>query len=147
MANDTIIVVGVTRMDGYGNMFITPKGGGDEVKVGSKRSRLHEMFQQDRAVMLHWETYKNIPYVADAKLVEGELPPPKKPVGPPLQQGEEPPIVTEAKKMGAKVTSVDNIKNRAVAVSYAKDAWIAGKIEKGELGEMANWFLKYIENK
>ena len=71
---DTIIVVGVTRMDTYGNLFVTPTGGGDEVKIGEKRTQLHDLFQQGKAVMLHWETYKNRAYVADAKLVEGELP-------------------------------------------------------------------------
>lgn len=71
---DTIIVVGATRMDGYGNLWVTPKGGGDDVKVGVKRVNLHPIFQQGKAVMCHWEVYMNKPYVADAKLVEGELP-------------------------------------------------------------------------
>ena len=43
---DTIIVVGVTRMDTYGNLWITPAGGGDEVKIGEKRSQLHPLFEQ-----------------------------------------------------------------------------------------------------
>ena len=76
--NDTIIVVGVTRIDGYGNLWVTPAGGGDEVKIGAKRKQLHDLFQQGKAVMCHWETYMNKPYVSDAKLVEGELPPPSK---------------------------------------------------------------------
>ncbi len=78
MAQDnTVIVVGVTRTDTYGNLWVTPKGGGDEVKIGSKRSQLHELFEQDKAIMLHWETYKGKAYVSDAKLVEGELPAPQ----------------------------------------------------------------------
>ena len=76
MGNTTIIVVGVTETDEWGNLWVTPKGGGDKVKVAKKREHLHELFQQGRAVMLIWQTYQNIPYVADAKLVEGELPPP-----------------------------------------------------------------------
>lgn len=79
MDNDTVIVVGVTREDEYGNLMVTPKGGGEEIRIGSKRSQLHPLFQQGVAVMLHWETYKGRPYVADAKLVEGELPPPTAP--------------------------------------------------------------------
>jgi hypothetical protein len=76
---DTIIVVGVTETDGFGNLFVTPQGGGDKIKIGVKRQHLYPLFEQGRAVMLHWETYMNKPYVADAKLVEGELPPPVKP--------------------------------------------------------------------
>lgn len=72
--NDTVIVVGITRKDQYDNLWVTPAGGGDEVKIGSKRAQLHDIFQQGRAVMCHWEVYMDKPYIADAKLVEGELP-------------------------------------------------------------------------
>ena len=85
---DTIIVVGVTREDEYGNLWITPAGGGDEVKIAGKRKQLHPLFQQGKAVMLHWETYMNRPYVSDAKLVEGELPAPTKPEILPEHQAE-----------------------------------------------------------
>jgi len=85
---DTIIVVGVTRTDGYNNLWVTPAGGGEEVKIGEKRSHLHELFQQGKGVMLHWETYKNRTYVADAKLVEGKLPEAVKPDSPPPQEDE-----------------------------------------------------------
>jgi len=77
MPKDTIIIVGQTRLDSYENLWVTPAGGGDEVKIGEKRAGLHALFQQGKAVMLHWETYKNRLYVADAKAVEGELPEPK----------------------------------------------------------------------
>jgi hypothetical protein len=86
--NDTIIVVGVTETDGYGNLWVTPQGGGDKVKIAKKRENLHSLFQQGKAVLLHWETYMNKTYVSDAKLVEGELPPPTAPQEPPLQQDE-----------------------------------------------------------
>ncbi len=76
---DTIIVVGVTRLNEYGDLWVTPQDGGDEVKIGAKRARLHPVFEQGRAVMLHWETYKGKTYVADAKPVEGELPPATEP--------------------------------------------------------------------
>lgn len=77
--NDTVIVVGVTRIDEYGNLWVTPQGGGDEVKIAKKREKLHPLFQQGVAVLCHWETYMNKPYISDAKLVEGELPPPVTP--------------------------------------------------------------------
>lgn len=73
---DTIIVVAVTRKDEFGNMWVTPKGDGEEIKIAAKRSQLHKLFEQGKAVLLHWETYMNKPYVSGAKLVEGELPEP-----------------------------------------------------------------------
>jgi hypothetical protein len=85
---DTVIVVGATETDEYGNLWVTPQGGGDRVKIAKKREHLHPLFQQGKAVLLHWETYMNKPYVKNADPVEGKLPPPTKPIEPPLQQGE-----------------------------------------------------------
>jgi hypothetical protein len=79
---DTIITVGVTEVDQYGNLLVTPKGGGDKVKIGSKRAHLHPLFQQGKALILHWEIYNNRPYVSDAKWVEGELPEAREPIEP-----------------------------------------------------------------
>lgn len=76
---DTVITVGVTREDEYGNLWVTPQGGDKEIKIAAKREALHPLFEQGKAVLCHWETYKNIPYVSDAKWVEGELPPPREP--------------------------------------------------------------------
>ncbi len=94
---DTIITVGTTRLDEYNNLWVTPAGGGDEVKIGEKRAGLHPLFQQGKAVMLHWETYKNRAYVSDAKAVEGELPEPQTRESLPPQPGEElPPPAPQA---------------------------------------------------
>ena len=38
------------------------------------------------------------------------------------------------------MSALDVIKNRSVAISYAKDAWCAGKIERDELSELAASF-------
>lgn len=75
MDTDTIIVVATTRIDGSGNLWVAPKGDGDEVKIAAKRSNLHPLFQQGKAILLDWQTYLGKSYVANAKLVEGELPP------------------------------------------------------------------------
>jgi len=162
MANkDTIIVVGQVRQDEYNNIWVTPKGGGDEVKIAAKRSQLHKLFEQGKAVMLHWETYKGKNYVADAKPVEGELPPPHKPESPSLQEGEEPPIVTEAKKMGATVTgteprykadpaktqSIERQKALAEAVSWCGYKVQAGvEIKTEDVIKVAEKFLGFISN-
>ena len=74
---DTIIKVGVARQDEYGNLFVTPEGGGKEVKISEKRKNLHPLFQQGNTVSLHWEVFKNVPYVKDAKQIVGEPAPNK----------------------------------------------------------------------
>jgi len=61
-------------MDEYGNMWVTPTGGGTEIKIAEKRSHLHEQFQEGLATNAHWEAYKGKNYVSDAKLVGSILP-------------------------------------------------------------------------
>lgn len=75
---DTVIVIATTQQDQYGNLIVTDKAG-NKIKIGEKRSQLHGLFQQGKAIRLHWEVYKNKQYVADATLVEGELPEPTTP--------------------------------------------------------------------
>ena len=75
---DTIIVVGTTETDQYGNLKVTCKDG-NQIRVNKKHENLHHLFEQGKAVILHWETYQGKTYVADAKWVEGELPPPTEP--------------------------------------------------------------------
>ena len=140
---DTIVVVGVTREDEYGNLWVTPKGEGEEIKIASKRSNLHPLFEQGRAVLLHWETYKGKTYVADAKTVAGELPPP---VDPPKTVT---PDDTTSTSVTTKAHKPDS-KNRAFALSYAKDYTVA-KINKGteqnvnDVVIVAEVFLQYLE--
>lgn len=85
---DTVIVVGKTEVDGWGNLWVIPKDGGDRVKIAKKREHLHELFEQGKAVLLHWEVYMDKPYVANAELVTGNLPEPTKPIEPPLHPDE-----------------------------------------------------------
>lgn len=132
---DTVITVGVTREDEYGNLWVTPQGGDKEIKIASKRSNLHPLFEQGKAIMLHWETYRNIPYVSDAKLVEGELPEPREPIEP----KEDKPTPPQPPRMEA-----SNLKNRAFALSYAKDLVVADKIKGNQLifeAELLNQYL------
>ena len=44
------------------------------------------------------------------------------------------------------LSEADVIKNRSVAISYAKDAWCAGKIERDELSELAASFHDMMVN-
>ena len=43
-------------------------------------------------------------------------------------------------------STAEEKKDRSVAISYAKDAWCAGKIERGELIELANLFHDAMVN-
>ena len=79
---DTVIAVGHTEEDGWGNLWVTPQGGGDKVKIAKKRSNLHPLFEQGKAVLLHWEVYMDKPYVSNAELVTGNLPQATKPIEP-----------------------------------------------------------------
>ncbi len=95
---DTVIVVGTTELDEYGHLWVTPKGGGERVKIAKKRVGLHPLFEQGVAVLLKWETYQNHPYVADAKLVAGELQPAQEPTILPKDEK----IIEEARKEAVK---------------------------------------------
>ena len=68
----TIIVVGHTEIDGFGNLQVTDKEG-KVTKIAAKREKLHPLFQQGHAVELDWQTYMDKDYVADAKLVGDAL--------------------------------------------------------------------------
>lgn len=72
MKTDTIIVVGQRRTDEFNNLWVTPKSGGAEIKIGEKRKQLHPLFQSGNKVSLEWDNYNNNDYVKDAKLVSGE---------------------------------------------------------------------------
>lgn len=147
---DTTIKVGVTELDQYGNLFVTPTGGGDRIKIGVKRKELHPLFTQGATILLHWETYMNKPYVAGAELVE--------------KPAQEDHLVEEAIKLGAKETSggttvvkeeagepiTRDPHNRSYALSYAKDVTVA-KIGKGletsadKTIEIAKRFNRYLD--
>ena len=122
MERDTIIIVGVTRKDGFNNLWVTPASGGNEVKIGVKREHLHDLFQQGKAVMLHWETYKNKPYVSDAKPVEGELPPPQ-PSDRVLPEHQR--VIDEAKRGIAPLSRGASIEAQ-VAIKEIGEDWRAG---------------------
>ena len=74
MKADTNIVVASTRMDDYGNQFITSTDG-EEYKIGERRAHLHSLAQVGTPLILKWDIYKNRDYVKDV-LVNGSAPQP-----------------------------------------------------------------------
>lgn len=129
--NDTIIVVGVTELDGYNNLWVTPQGGGDKIKIGAKREHLHPIFEQGKAVLLHWETYKGKTYVADAKPVEGELPPARESQMPAPHKDE--PVIKPSYKLQQQYRGrdEDKVDMRTFVMEVGED-FRAGKRDKSD---------------
>ena len=129
-----VFTVSSTNPNQYGDLMVKDTAG-TEYKISNKRNRLFEAFQIGAEVKVGYAVYMEKEYIASAE-----------------QTGTHIPEVEKIKEAGAKVANVtiskaDNSKNRAVALSYAKDAWIAGKIEKANLYKCADYFLQYIEGK
>jgi len=130
---DTVIVVATTEIDEYGNLIVTDKGGG-KTKIGKKREHLFPIFQQGKAVLLHWETYMNRPYVANAKLAEGELP----------QAALKPDTGESTPK--EKVEDRDTTTRlRSMILSYCKDLAVADKIKVEQIVPQADRFYNWVE--
>ena len=140
-----IFTVESASPDSYENLIVTDKAG-VEHRINSKHSSLHPIFQPGKGVEVGYGNFMNREFIHTAKLVDGGMPEPKAPKQPVLQSGESP-MADEAIKMGAKVTRVDNVKNRAVAISYSKDLVCHDKIELKQMKGYADKFLDYIENR
>ena len=78
--DNTIITVESAKVDSYGNLMVTPKGGGNDIRIGVKRKQLFSFFSDGAAVELIWDSFKNKDYVADVRLVGESLPAPKQPI-------------------------------------------------------------------
>ncbi len=69
-----VITVGHTESNEWGDLLVTPKGGGDVVKIKGKRSSLFPLFEQGKVIALDWQVFQGHPYVANAKFVsEGQV--------------------------------------------------------------------------
>lgn len=132
------ITVAHAQQNQYGDLIVKTKAG-NELKVGKKRQHLFDVFQPGAEVVVGFSSYMNKEYVNEAtqaaQVVATDTPIVKEY------------LVKEAVKMGAEVISTTNTKDRAVALSYAKDLAVAGKIELKEIIAYANKFLDYILNR
>jgi len=63
---------------------------GNEYKINQKRARLGEQIVVGRAVELGYGNYMNYDFIAEARLVEGALPPAKEPYTPPPEEKPKP---------------------------------------------------------
>ena len=113
--NEPSITVDSTTLDDYGNLWVYPTGGGDPIKIGSKRPQLHPLFQPGVAVALTWDSYLDKPYVKDAKLMANALPPAVKPQPPPATT---PPPTPKPPQPSTRANEAESSKARGVAFSY-----------------------------
>jgi len=128
-----VFTVSEATKNEYGDLIVKDTKG-NEYKIGNKRPQLFDVFQIGAEVKVGYAVYMQKEYIASAE-----------------QTGVHIPEVEKVKEAGGQVTRVsisktDDMKNRAVALSYSKDAWIAGKIEKDAIYKCADYFLQYIEN-
>lgn len=143
-----IITVNEVSQNSYGDLTFSDKDG-KEYKVTVKRKPyFQKVVTPNAAIQLNYAMSSfGKEYIYSAVAVKDALPDPHKPESPPLQKGEDSPLVKEAVRLGGRVTSVDNTKNRAVAISYSKDLVCSGQIKLDQMSAYADKFLAYIENK
>ncbi len=128
-----VVVVADKEENQYGDTIFHDVEG-NEYKLGNKRAHLSDQIVVGRATELGWAHFNN-DYIATAKLVEGELP-----------ESTKPPIPESAKPHVVKYIDSETAKIRSICVAYAKDAWIADKIEYKQIYACADMFLKYVRN-
>ncbi len=143
-----VITVKSASKNQYGDLMVN-----GTLKVGNKRSNLFGIFQEGAEVKIGYASYMNKEYIAIAEQI-GEhkaLPPPTtpplntEPLKPspvaPLIPHSEPPLVD----FGV-TNTVKDTRLRSMALSYAKDMAVAGKIDLKTIRQLADEFLGYILN-
>jgi hypothetical protein len=83
----------------YGDILFHDEAG-NEYKINQKRARLGEQIVVGRAVELGYGNYMNYDFIAEARLVEGALPPAKEPYTPPPEHPEPPAKSTSPQETG-----------------------------------------------
>ncbi len=138
MKADTKIVVASTKMDTFGNQFITATDG-QEYKIGVKRDHLHPLAQTGVPLILKWDNFMDKDYVSDV-LQDASAPQPN-PIAP----------VAPQENRGYNLRP-DNNKDaqiaRAVALKAAVELAVGGKVDCGDMGKhivaQAQEFLPFL---
>jgi len=121
-----LITVESTEKNQYGDLLVNGK-----LKVGNKRSQLFDIFQPGAEIKIGWASYMNKEYIASAEQTGTH-------VVIPVSTSTEIPKKSE--------TPLQNTKDRAVSISYAKDLVVGGIIDLKDLTIYADKFLNYILN-
>ena len=129
-----VIVVDHSSLNDYRDLIVTDKGG-KEWKVSNKRDYLHNIFQDGWAVKLGIANYMDKDFISEASLVEL-------------------PVVETQKKSTEKIeeklstpvpTNQASLKNRAFALSYAKDLACHDKIGIADIKRHATDFAIWLD--
>ncbi len=143
------IIADICEKNQYGDLVVTDKAGNDH-KIGNKRAVLFDQFIPGRATEVGYATYMNRDYIATAKLVDIGSQPVTRKTMPATKQTETPPesttLAEEAVKLGATRIPTGDDRIRSMAISYAKDLVVAGKIELKDIKACADRFVAYILN-
>jgi len=115
--------------------YVTDKGKESGKAIFGDLSEKWGMCENDATVELKLDSKYN---VIDILPIKDQLPPPTKP---PVPKSGNPP-----KPHAINYIDSETAKVRSICVSYAKDAWIAGKIEYKQIYACADMFLKYVRN-
>lgn len=75
IVKETVVEIGSTHMNDYGDMIVTT-GTGDEIKIKKTRSYLFPIFEGNpgRAVRIGWGNYMGYDFAAKAELFDGKPP-------------------------------------------------------------------------
>lgn len=128
-----IILVDRTKVDadGRGSFLKVFDMAGNTYRIAEKRSALWDVFrnaQKAEPVLVTFETYMNIEYIANAQSIVDDI----------LKQA--------VSNLGLKVVDKQNEeRNRSTSLSYSKDMLCAGKIEIGDLLEQAQINYDFIK--
>lgn len=120
-----IILVDRTEVgaDGRGSFLKVYDMAGNTFRIAEKRSTLWDVFrkaQKAEPILVTFETYRNIEYISNAQSIVDDI----------LKQA--------VSNLGLKVVDKQNEeRNRSTSLSYAKDMFCVGKIEKEQLFEQA----------
>ncbi len=144
-----IIVVDSVGENSYHDMTFRDKEGKD-YKISVKRVQyFKEIILPNTAVQLNYAKAYDKEYIYSAVQVMSALPPPQKATTVPVPG--EPPIVTEAKKMGAEVISTEKVSGQEIGMTTkelgdmirAKQLSVIFGLETAE--KLVAWYKKRIQ--
>ena len=137
------ITVAYAQQNQYGDLIVKTKAG-NELKVGKKRQHLFNIFQPGIEVIVGFSSYMNKEYIneaAQASQVVSTDTPVKKESDHLVKD------VKEAVKMNIapQGKGMNPSKNKAFALSYAKDLATGGVIDNDSILKWADKFLEWLD--
>ncbi len=141
-----IVVVDTVGENSYKDLTFTDKEG-NAYKISNKRVQyFKDKILPGRAVQLNFAKAYDKEYIYSADFVEDKLPETKAPEIA-TKATTSTTLAKEAIKLGAKPIPTGDDRIRSMAISYAKDLVVAGKVELKDIKAYADRFVAYILGK